>query len=244
MIQLEKLNSIIKNDNPKDILNYIIKEDLFVNNSKQQKNDIYLCYFCKIERTIHYNEATIVCHNCGYFDFYPVYVSSYKHPMRIRRICTYKRINNFKMILDNFLCAPVVQAEDIKMIKDNIDNIDTLTIYDLEHVLKQMKLMKYKKNIYFIFFDITNKEKPDLTNAEYNKIINMFKSASDIYDSKIRPYNIRKSFLNYQFVLKQLFIIIGKPNDAEYFLHVRTKKQLKEVDRLCKLIINDPDWIF
>ena len=216
------------------------------NQPKNKINSIYFCDTCENERTIHYSEGTIVCHNCGRFEFYPLYVTSYNHPMRLKRICKYSRINNFKIILDNFLCRCIqnVQKEDIKMIKDNIENIDTLTVHSLEKILKQTKLMKHKKNIYDIFFIITNKEIPYITYTEQRKIVNMFKIATNIYDSKIRPHNVRKSFLNYQFVLKKLLIIMDKVNEADYILHIKTKKQLKETERLWKLIINDPDWKF
>ena len=50
-----------------------------------------LCEQCNIEKIIEYEEAILVCPNCGLCEGYPIYVSSYTHIMKNRKRCIYKR---------------------------------------------------------------------------------------------------------------------------------------------------------
>ena len=84
-----------------------------------------------------------------------------------------------------------------------------LTISTLECLLKEYLLMKYKKSIYDIFFKLTNQPVPYVTSQEYDKIHRLFKIVNNIYEHNHRPID-RKSFLNYPFVVKKIFIILGK----------------------------------
>ena len=68
-----------------------------------KKHDRNLCIDCNVVKTIDYEKSILVCTKCGLFEYYPVYVSSYNHPMKpSRRKCVYKRYDNFKTILDQF----------------------------------------------------------------------------------------------------------------------------------------------
>ena len=45
---------------------------------------------CNLEIIIDYQKSTLVCRNCGLFEYYPVYVTSYNHTMQpLRRKCVY-----------------------------------------------------------------------------------------------------------------------------------------------------------
>ena len=48
-------------------------------------------------------KSILVCMKCHLFEYYPVYVTSYNHSMKpLRRKCIYKRLDNFKVILNQF----------------------------------------------------------------------------------------------------------------------------------------------
>ena len=69
-----------------------------------KKRNNNLCIDCNVVKTIDYERSTLVCTKCGVFEYYPVHVSSYNHTMRYsRRKCIYKRHDNFKVILNQFL---------------------------------------------------------------------------------------------------------------------------------------------
>ena len=68
----------------------------------------------------------------------------------------------------------------------------------------------------------------------------MFNVVSSICD-KYKP-NSRKSFLNYYFVLKKLFIMLGKVEYAKCIPPLKTRSKQNELERVWNLITKDPEW--
>ena len=217
-----------------------------------KKHDRNLCIDCNVVKTIDHERSTLVCTKCGAFEYYPVYVSSYNHPMKpSRRKCVYKRYDNFKTILDQFFYGrkQLVPDDVMKAIRNEICNRDNilynytipLTIPILECILKRNKMMKYKNSIYFIFFKLKSQPLPYITITEKDMMLKVFDVVSTIYD-KYKPKG-RKSFLNYPFVLKQILIVLGKDNYAKYIPQLKTKSRQKELKRIWELITKDPEWV-
>ena len=217
-----------------------------------KKHDRYFCMDCKLRKIVDYERSTLVCTKCGVFEYYPVYVSSYNHTMRYsRRKCVYKRYDNFKTILDQFLYGGnrVVPDDIMEAIRDEIHDETNilynytipLTIPILECILKRNKMMKYKNSIYFIYFKLKSQPLPYITITEKDMMLNMFNVVSNIYD-KYKPKG-RKSFLNYSFVLKKLLIMLGKVEYAKYIPQLKTKSIQKELERIWELITKDPEWV-
>ena len=220
------------------------------NEPKKHKRNF--CIDCKLEMLIDYERSILVCTKCGVFEYYPVYVSSYNHSMKpSRRKCIYKRSDNFKVILNQFLCIQNQNVPDevIRTLWNQINNKDNLlynytiplTIPILECILKRNKMMKYKNSIYFIFFKLKSQPLPYITITEKNMMLNMFDVVSSTYD-KCKP-NDRKSFLNYSFVLKKLLIMLGKVEYAKYIPKLKTNSKQKELERVWELITKDPEWV-
>ena len=216
-----------------------------------KKHKRNFCIDCNLEMLIDYEKSTLVCTKCGVFEYYPVYVSSYNHTMKpSRRRCIYKRYDNFKVILDQFLYGGkrVVQDDVMEMIRSEIHDETNilynytipLTIPILECILKRKGLSRYKDSIYFIYFKPSGVPTPHITTKEYNTMLKVFDVVSSIYD-KYKP-NDRKSFLNYSFVLKKLLIMLGKVEYAKYIPKLKTHSKQKELERLWCLITNDPEW--
>ena len=56
-----------------------------------KKHNRNFCIDCNLEMLIDYQKSTLVCRNCGLFEYFPVYVTSYNHMMQpLRRKCVYK----------------------------------------------------------------------------------------------------------------------------------------------------------
>ena len=158
----------------------------------------------------------------------------------LRRKCVYKRLDNFKTILNQFLYGGK------KLVTDNVMEAITAEIHDgtnilypyeiplmipvLECILKRNELMIYKDSIYFIFFRLSGKSFPHITTKEYNLILNVFNVVSSIYD-KYKPKG-RKSFLNYYFVLKKILIMLGKIKYAKYIPQLKTHSKQNELERV------------
>ena len=149
----------------------------------------------------------------------------------LRRKCIYKRSDNFKVILNQFLYGGKKLVPDgvLEAIGNEIhDETNILynytipiTIPILECILKRKGLTMYKDSIYFIFFKLSGKSFPHITTKEYNLALNAFDVVSRIYD-RHKPKG-RKSFLNYSFVSKKLLIMLRR---VEY-IHTLTEDQLK-----------------
>ena len=188
--------------------------------------------------------------NCGLCEHYPLYTTSYNHSMQpLRRKCIYKRSDNFRVILNQFLYGgkKLVPDDVMETITDEIhDETNILynytipiTISILECILKRDELTMYKDSIYFIFFKLSGGSFPHITTKEYNLPLKMFNVVSSIYD-KYRPKG-RKSFLNYSFVLKKLLIMLGKVEYAKCIPQLKTHSKQKELERVWELITKDPE---
>ena len=216
-----------------------------------KKCDRYFCMDCKLRKTVDYERSILVCTKCGVFEYYPVYVTSYNHMMKpSRRKCIYKKLDNFKVILNQFFYGGkrAVPDDIMETIKDEIHDETNilypyeipLTIPILECILKRNELTRYKDSIYFIYFKLSGVPFPHITAKEYNTILSVFNVVSSIYD-KYKPRG-RKSFLNYSFVLKKLLIILGKVEYAKYIPKLKTHSKQKELERVWELITKDPEW--
>ena len=178
---------------------------------------------------------------CGLCEYYPVYAISYNHTMQpLRRKYIYKRSDNFKVILNQFLYRrkKLVPDDVMEAISGEIyDETNILynytipiTIPIVECILKRKELMIYKDSIYFIFFKLSGKAFPHIMTKEYNTILNVFNVVISIYD-KYKP-NGRKSFLNYSFVLKKPLIMLEKVEYAKCIPQLKTHSKQKELERV------------
>ena len=218
---------------------------------KPKKHKRSFCIDCNLEMLIDYQESVLVCTKCGVFEHYPVYMSSYNHPMKpSRRKCVYKRYDNFKTILNQFFYGGnrVVPDDIMKTIRNEVhDGTNILYPYEipltipiLECILKRNELSTYKNSIYYIYFKLSGVPFPHINTKEYNMMLKVFDVVSTIYD-KYKPKG-RKSFLNYPFVLKQISVMRNMDQYAKYIPKLKTHSKQKELERLWFLITKDPEF--
>ena len=120
-----------------------------------------------------------------------------------RRKCVYKRSDNFKVILNQFLYGgkKLVSDDVMEAVRDEIhDEANVLYNYTipimipiLECILKRNELTMYKGSLYYVYFELSGGSFPHIITKEYNLALNVFNVDSSIYD-KYRPKG-RKSFL-------------------------------------------------
>ena len=258
MSVMEKISKLSKDDCDDVLLDYIYENydeiecelngDEFKEPKKHKRN---FCIDCNLEMLIDYERSTLVCTKCGVFEYYPYYVSSYNHTMQpSRRKCIYKRYDNFKIILNQFLYGGkrVVPDDIMETIRDEIhDETNILynytipiTIPILECILKRNELTRYKDSIYFIYFKLSGVPFPHINTKEYNMMLKVFDVVSTIYD-KYKPKG-RKSFLNFPFVLKQILIMRNMDQYAKYIPKLKTHSKQKELERVWELITKDPEF--
>ena len=125
-----------------------------------------------------------------------MYVASYNHTVQpLRRKCTYKRSDNFKVILNQFFHGGKKLSPDdvMETIRGEIhDGTNILYPYEipltipvLECILKRNELSMYKDSIYFIYFKLSGGSFSHITTKEYNNILSMFNVVSSIYMTNI-----------------------------------------------------------
>ena len=244
----DELECELNGDEYDDELECELNGDEYEAPEKHKRN---FCIDCNLEMLIDYQESVLVCTKCGVFEYYPVYVLSYNHSMKPRRKCVHKRYDNFKTILDQFFYGgnKVVPDDIMKTIWNEI-NDETNILYNytipitipiLECILKRNKMMKYKNNIYFIYFKLKSQPLPYITITEKYMMLNIFNVVSNIYD-KYKPKG-RKSFLNYPFVLKQILTMRNMDQYAKYIPKLKTNSKQKELERIWELITKDPEWV-
>ena len=216
-----------------------------------KERDRNFCMDCKLRKIVDYERSILTCTRCGLFEHYPVYVTSYNRMMQpLRRKCIYKRSDNFKVILNQFICGGKKHVPDdvMEAIRGEIHH-GTNILYNytmpimipiLECILKRKELTIYKDTIYFICFKLSGKSFPHITTKEYNLVLNVLNVVSSIYN-KYKP-NGRKSFLNYSFVLKKLLIMLEKAEYAKCIPPLKTRSKQNELERVWELITNDPEW--
>ena len=157
----------------KELLEYIDKHydeiECELNESKYKepkKHNCNFCIDCNMVKTIDYQKSTLVCTNCGLYEYYPVYVTSNNHTIQpLRRKFIYKRSDNFKVILNQFLHGGkrVVPDDVMEAIRGEIHDATNIlynytiliTIPILGCILKRNELTMYKDSIYFIFFKLS-----------------------------------------------------------------------------------------
>ena len=169
MSVIEKISKLSRNGCDGALLNYIcdnydeVECELNGDEYEEPKKHNYdFCIDCNLETTIDYNQkSTLVCRNCGLCEYYPVHITSYNLWMKpLRRKCAYKRLDNFKTILNQFFYGgkQLVPDDVMKAIRNEthdktniLYNYEiTLTIPILERILKKHKMTKYKNSIYYI----------------------------------------------------------------------------------------------
>ena len=83
----DELECELSGDENNDELECELSGDEYKEPKKHKRN---FCIYCNLEMLIDYQESVLVCTKCGVFEYYPVYVLSYNHPMKPsrRNVCT------------------------------------------------------------------------------------------------------------------------------------------------------------
>ena len=166
---MEEISKLSKNGCVDALLDYIcenydeIECELNEEEYKESKKHNYdFCVICNEEMLLDYRKSILVCRKCGLCEYYPVYITLYNHSMKpLRKKCIYKRLDNFKVILNHFFYGgkQFVPDDVMDAIRNEIRNRDNvlynytipITIPILECILKRNEMTKYKDSINYIF---------------------------------------------------------------------------------------------
>ena len=132
MSVIEEISKLSKNGCNDALLNYISENydeiECELNGGEYEEPKKHN-HKCNLEMLIDDRKSILVCTNCGLCRYYPVYVTSYNHTMKpLRRKCIYKRLDNFKVILNQFFYGgkQFVQDDVMNSIRNEMHNRDNI----------------------------------------------------------------------------------------------------------------------
>ena len=138
----EKISKLSKSGWDDALLDYIcenydeIERELNGDEYKESKKHNYgFCVTCNKEMLLDRQKSILVCMKYGSCEYYLVYVISYNHSMKpLRRKCKYKRLDNFKVIPNQFFYGgkQFVSDDVMNAIRNEIRNRDNILYnYDI-----------------------------------------------------------------------------------------------------------------
>ena len=189
--------------------------------AEEKKIDYQYCEECNLERIMYPHLGFYVCPSCGVCSndicVIGYHESTVMHKMRK---CIYKRDEYFQSKIEKFLCQEPLNITDsvIQLLEGELHNsdnilycysqVDSLTIPILEQLLKKNKFIRYKRDIYNLYFTLTKKSPPQLSIRECKKAEMYSKLINKLYKKHL-PNNW-KSFLSYNFILQKILLVLGK----------------------------------
>ena len=101
--------------------------------------------------------------------------------------------------------------------------------------------MRYKRDIYILYFSLTEKTSPRLSMRECQKAEMYVKLINELYKKHV-PNN-RKSFLSYNFVLQKILLILGEVDYCRLIPNPGCESTSTKLNMIWDQIIRDPEWV-
>lgn len=201
-----------------------------VNNDDAIEHDNHdMCKDCNVEYIrddVHY-----ICPSCGIC--HPIMYEDAENDSRslASNKSRYKHMNHLSEILNQlqgrqmFIQKDVVVA-DVKKLLEN----QPVTYDNVKWALRKLKYGAHYGHIYLIINELDNTQRPpSISRNREEKIKKIFKQVLIRYHQlkKTEP-TLRKSFLNYNFVLHHICQMLGYNDLLCYFPLIKTKRKLIE----------------
>ena len=226
---------------------YIINPNKLI---QKKKIDIIKCLKCNIDRLFVEDEGFYVCRNCGEIEYN--IISSYdNNKIELNSEKTkfpYRKINHLIEKLNQYQSKEKIKIPDnvFEIIQQEIKkqkiSKKILSPSVIKNILKKNKLNLYYENSQYIYSKITNIYPPKLTLFLENRLKEMFNLIQKSFN-KFKPLN-RSNFLNYDYVIHKMFLILNETKHAKYFNLLKSFDKLKQQDIIWKKICNDLNWEF
>ena len=119
---------------------------------------------------------------------------------------------------------------------------DTLDLRRLLRILTKLGYRSYHDRASFILYTINSHQPPVFTAEIKDQLVDMFKAIQIPFELYTPP--TRKSFLNYDYILHQLCLIIGLPAHAKCFPLLKNQVKLQFHDSVWLPICTHLSWPF
>ena len=205
---------------------------------------------CNGYKLVSHVDGMRICNTCGASE--EILISTekpnYREPTQDTSTYAYKRINHLTEILSQLQAkeSTDIPAEIYEEITRDLKKRkilkDTLDMFKLRKILKKLKLNKYYEHVPHILQVINQKDPPNFTREDEQKIKNMFKEIQKPF-SIYCPEN-RKNFLNYAYVLRKFCELLGLDSYIDYFPQLKNVNKLREHDKIWNKICDHMKWKF
>ena len=183
-----------------------------------------------------------MCEDCGcFFEKQEFIVTDfYNYNARPKR--SYNRLDHFKEVLGQFQGreGKTISPEILDQIRGALPDFTKATAIDVKNAIRKLRLTKYIENFYFILFTMTGEEPPYIKREIEDKIVRMFKMIDRVWCTVER--DIRRSFLNYYYILFKLLELMGQTELLSRVPLLRTRLRLRQHDFLWKKVCDELGW--
>jgi hypothetical protein len=210
----------------------------------------YLCNSCnKGELILIEENNNYCCNNCNIISVnYVTNDKTYKEPPKEISYYSYKKINHFKEIINQFQGKETTKIDDsiIENIKNQIKkeriySVDQLTYKKIKEILKNLKYSHLYEHISFIKNKLGIKP-PQFTPQLEEKLTNLFVDIQPLFH-KHCPSS-RRNFLNYYYILRKLCELLKETKYLNEIPQLKDSNKRFEHDEIWKKICFDINWKF
>lgn len=219
--------------------NYILTNNIIFKNNKTVCSNCFGCDFIASE-----DDAVLSCKHCGcvieHLDDNPSFKDTDRANMSSRYMYTCK--GHFDLAICNFEGNQNIEIEEesnvLKLIKEEMVyhslTDQTVTKDHIYIFLNERKLSAYYEHINLLYFYITKKECPNI--SEYkNELLEMHDDIEKAYNN---VKNERVNSLNVNYKLFKLLQILGFKCKKDDFYFLKTPNKLSEHDEIWREVID------
>jgi hypothetical protein len=237
-------------------LSKVDKETLTKGNKKRNKFDNIskFCETCKNEMILDLHNGLLVCQICGESQTILVEsdIPNYKEECNdTKTYVAYKTMNHFNewlnktqgkevIELSNELCDSIKKEINKYNLNGNIQNI---TPQNMREILSKLGLNKYYDDIPYIIFKTTNKEPPQISREQEEKLRQMFREVQEPF--KMFKPNDRKNLISYSYIIYKLCELLELDFILPFIHLLKSDQKIKDMDiNIWKKICNHLNWEF
>lgn len=184
-----------------------------------------------------------VCSACGVVQSGNVYFETMYGNFVPTRGSNYKRIHHWhERISQLFIHESEIPSEQMLLIAEKLcdGSHQVLNKDSIRTVLRSLNMQLYIEKWLQIIYRITGVRPPRPGPLLVQQLDNMFHELQRPFDAFKTPG--RKNFLNYNYVFRRLFHVIGCAKFSMFFPLIKSQSKLKALDRMWEAMATSLNW--
>ena len=194
------------------------------------------------ELIVCYKDGTNVCSQCGLVQMDQIYQDAVQF---VRRLSNYKRIHHFhERVSQLMLNESSISYEHLDRISQSFKKSGSTFIDKciVRKILRSLNLQVYIEKWLSIIWHIADVRPPPLSQRVMIKLDLMFIALQGPF-SRCKP-ELRKNFLNYNYVFNRLFDLLGMHDYSMFFPLIKSKNKIGTLDDTWERMCLELGWEF